>query len=892
MVDFGKYYRSYKYMQDQLKSDFTHNYIEEALKDGDEGKDSIIGKTNEKVIDMDWVVAIEETLPYIQKAIDEQRRFIKQVENVVRIEKAKKIGTDSVKHLAQHTSFIAKVEDGKVTPNKILTVEREESFAIYENRVLMTLIHKALMFVDDKYSKMKDVPNDSYNNITMNRHLELNQQKLDFSVNYVNENHETMAEDLDVEDIESLSDFDRIRRIRQGLNECLATPLMKEIAKEPQVRPPLTQTNLLKKNPNFKKAVELWNFLDTYKKQGFEIVGEEYNGKMSEENKEDVYLAMEFQHFMMSITTNSALRKMLQEKYEEENAIAEEEAMRPEKVKEMVLKAQIEAVRKEEMEIRLKEIREREKQILDLTAEIRSLKITLDQKEQQILTLKGQLSALQDELDNTKNELKETKLKLLEAQKEIERLKEEIERLVAEIAELKRKVAELESIIEEKNRIIDEQQAEIRRLQAENAQQKALIEEQKQKIEEQANIIKTQEGKIATLEKAVEKLNQELNAARAEIARKNQEIFELKDANAQLTATLESERVSHAKQVEQMNADFAEKTRIAQENFESQLSAKQKEFDDAQTAHNQYVAKLNEENANRIVEINNNHSNELAQVKGDYENRIVNINNENTAATESLKADYDGKISAMRSDYTSQISTITNNYESKISTINSDNEKNVNSINEAHAKELKAVNKAADKRVADFEKATAKKMNDTIADVKKQAKAEVHQAEKKAKEKIAEAKGENKLFKKKKEVFAAAYEAGSVGLMAMLAEKYAAEGRTDFADHLVSATAAIRAIMIAPTQKGLTLTMYTHGSAKLLKLYAGVTRYDVAIGDTVSSFGGVEGQPVFISFAGVESEVANEIAGKIKETADCKVTVSQNRRIQSTGIIGIYFCGE
>lgn len=48
MVDFSKYYRSYKYMQDMLKSDFTHNYIEEALKDGDEGKDSISGKTNEK----------------------------------------------------------------------------------------------------------------------------------------------------------------------------------------------------------------------------------------------------------------------------------------------------------------------------------------------------------------------------------------------------------------------------------------------------------------------------------------------------------------------------------------------------------------------------------------------------------------------------------------------------------------------------------------------------------------------------------------------------------------------------------------------------------------------------------------------------------------------------
>lgn len=737
MVDFSKYYRSYKYMQDMLKSDFTHNYIEEALKDGDEGKDSILGKTNEKVIDMDWVIAIEETLPYIQKAIDEQ-----------------------------------------------------ESFAIYENRVLLTLIHKALMFVDDKYSKMKDVPNDSYNNITMNRHLELNQQKLEFSVNYVNENHENMAENLDVEDIESLSDFDRIRRIRQGLNECLATPLMKEIAKEPQVKPPLTQTNLLKENPNFKKAVELWSFLDTYKKQGFELVGEEYNGKMTDENKEDVYLTMEFQHFMMSITTNPALRKMLQEKYEEENALAKEEADRPEKVKGMVLEAQIEAVRKEETEIRLKEIREREKQILDLNSEIKSLEITLDQKEQQILTLKGQISALQDELDNTKNELKETKLKLLEAQKEIERLKEETEKLTAEITELKE--------------------------------------------------------------------------------------------------TLENERESHAKQVEQMNADFAEKTRIAEENFANQLSAKQKEFDDAQTAHNEYVTKLNTDNANKIAELNTNHSNEVAQLKSDYENRIDTINKENATATANLKSDYEGQLTSMKADYTSQIK----NYEKQIADINAENAKNVKELNDNHAKEIKTITKESEKRMADFEKETTKKMNDTIADVKKKAKDEVRQAEKTAKEKIAEAKGENKLFKKKKEVFEAAYAAGSVGLMAMLAEKYASEGRTDFADHLVSATAAIRAIMIAPTPKGLTLTMYTHGSAKLLKLYAGVTRYDVAIADTVSSFGGVEGQPVFISFAGVEGEVANEIAAKIKETADCKVTVSQNRRIQSTGIIGIYFCGE
>ena len=154
MADFGRYYRAYMYMQELLQNDFTYNYITESLKDGDKGKDSLTGKTNEKVIDMDWVEAIEEALPYIQKAIDEQRRFIKQIDNVVRIELARKTGPDSVKHLSQHTNFIAKVEGDMVTPNKILVTEQEESFAIYENRVLMTLIRRALHFVDDKYSKM------------------------------------------------------------------------------------------------------------------------------------------------------------------------------------------------------------------------------------------------------------------------------------------------------------------------------------------------------------------------------------------------------------------------------------------------------------------------------------------------------------------------------------------------------------------------------------------------------------------------------------------------------------------------------------------------------------------------------------------------------------------
>ena len=92
--------------------------------------------------------------------------------------------------------------------------EQEESFAIYENRVLMTLIRRALHFVDDKYSKMKGVPNDTYTNIKVIRSAEFDDKKVDFAFNYINDSHETLADDLDVLDVSELSDFDRIRRIR------------------------------------------------------------------------------------------------------------------------------------------------------------------------------------------------------------------------------------------------------------------------------------------------------------------------------------------------------------------------------------------------------------------------------------------------------------------------------------------------------------------------------------------------------------------------------------------------------------------------------------------------------------------------------------------------------
>ena len=316
MENSDQYYRSYKYMQKHLGTDFTANYLTSNMADNDKGEDILSGKLHEKVIDMEWVTAIEDTLPYIEKAIDERRRFIIENNEVYRIDKAKIINKDSVKHLIQHTNFIDNIDErGKVTPNRVLTIEREDSFETYENRFLITLIENALAFVADKYRKMVDAPTDTFNKVEMERDLVLNNQHVTFKMEYSNEVKDAKAAEMDVKDFEKLSDFDRVRRIREKLNSFLNTDMMMALKKCIRVKPPINRTNLMTKNPNYKAGLDLFTYLGAYNKPGYEIIGRDFSGKMDKTVQEAVCISQGFQHFMITIATNPALKRMLEHSY-------------------------------------------------------------------------------------------------------------------------------------------------------------------------------------------------------------------------------------------------------------------------------------------------------------------------------------------------------------------------------------------------------------------------------------------------------------------------------------------------------------------------------------------------------------------------------------------------
>ena len=831
MADFGKYFRAYMYMQDILKNDFTYNYITEGLKDGDKGEDKLDGKTNEKVIDMEWVVAIEETLPYIQKAIDEQRRFIKQVDNLVRVELAKKIGPESVKHLSQHTNFIAKVEGDMVTPNKILTIEREESFAIYENRVLMTLIRKALHFVDDKYSKMKDVPNDSYNKISMVRHIDFNEKKVDFNLNYINESHETLADDLDVLDVSQLSDFDRIRRIRTTLNEFLNTQLIKEISKEPEVRPPLTQTNLLKKNPNFKKVVELWNFLDSYKRKGFEVVSEEYNGKMTDTVQQDVYFAMGFQHFMMSIATNPGLRSILKEQYDAENARIAEEESKPQK-----------------MEIRLREIREREKKILDLTNEIKNLKVIIDQKEQQILTLRGRVSALEDQLEEVKKELQQTKLKLMEAEKRIAELEEENQQLKDTIEELNKTIDELNQTIDTLNKKIVELNDRILVLVQENARLQTKVKEQETVIAEQKAHIAELETQVAEQLAKITALTENLEKCHAQIEEDARKITDLSDKNEKLTDTLQTERIQHKETVDKMNADFAEEKQQMNDAHLAEVKSLNHKFNDAEAEHNTYVAKLNADFAAKANETEQKHLKELADKEEAHRNELVEIKEANLKSSAANDA--------------------------------------------AHASELKKAYKSVDKKVEQAEKACEKRMKAKVAEIKKEAQAEIRKAEKKAGEKISLAKEEVKSIKDVGDLFVRDFGFGSVAVVSKYAEELAKFGKLSIADELMDAQKSVRSLCICRSKKGVMLAGYSRNGADVYKIYKKQADLEVAFSDLCSKLKSAGRLPLVITFSGVDRPFAMNFENIVRESTGKKTTVVHNKTLKADGFVAVYYSVE
>ena len=208
-----------------------------------------------------WLEIMEDTILYLDNILRNPNRFIINEEEVVKVEQAKRITVDSIKHLSKHTSYIQEIEDnGDVKPSKVLNVNKDESFNTYENRLIFTLINNMRTYLEMKEkdfvdsSSLKDDKRCEYTAAT-----KIGAEKISVNLTIASKTNFSKQEG----EKNGLSIAQRFEKLKLRVADLTNTPVYVSLAKEhvAKVIPPVKKTNLILKNTNFQHAMKLWDFL-------------------------------------------------------------------------------------------------------------------------------------------------------------------------------------------------------------------------------------------------------------------------------------------------------------------------------------------------------------------------------------------------------------------------------------------------------------------------------------------------------------------------------------------------------------------------------------------------------------------------------------------------------
>ena len=216
--------------------------------------------------DYEWLEKIEDTLPYLDNILRNPKRFIINEEEIVKVELARKVTVESVIHLTQHTNLIQDIDEkkGDVKPSKILNINKEESLDTYENRFIFTLVNNLRTFFDQRVEATGE--NSSYMDkkdlaYVANTKVGSEDVRVSLRICSLDKNiKETKPDDS------GLTYVERLKKVQVQLDGFSGTELMQTLSKlhVAPVRSPIKKTNVILKNPNFKKAEELWNYIQSF----------------------------------------------------------------------------------------------------------------------------------------------------------------------------------------------------------------------------------------------------------------------------------------------------------------------------------------------------------------------------------------------------------------------------------------------------------------------------------------------------------------------------------------------------------------------------------------------------------------------------------------------------
>lgn len=213
----------------------------------------------------EWLDKMEETIRYLDNILRNPNRFIVNEEEVVKIELARRVTVDSIKHLSRNTNLIQEIDPKteEVKPSKILNINKEESFDTYENRFIYSLIKNMTMYIGRKEKTiLEESPYRNNKNFEYQASAKVGGEKINVSLMLDSKaSDEGKSNDGDKPPIAK-----RIEKIKLQIADLTNTEVYKNLARAhvALVTSPIKKTNVILKNTNFQYAVALWNYLQSH----------------------------------------------------------------------------------------------------------------------------------------------------------------------------------------------------------------------------------------------------------------------------------------------------------------------------------------------------------------------------------------------------------------------------------------------------------------------------------------------------------------------------------------------------------------------------------------------------------------------------------------------------
>lgn len=240
-----------------------------------------------RAVDEIWVRAVEDCVTSLDTLIRLPNHFISETEEVLPIELTKRINGRSVVHLAQHTDYLSKGDDGEYTPTKMLNIFREDSLLTYENKFLNTLINRLYIFVNRRYRvALERGANEKLKTFEFENDFTHGEGrgKIKISVEYSESNDEEVKNVLLGTGL-----WKRVERLNDVVTGYLNSSFARAMDKN-FVRPPIMRTNAIVKNKYFRECLALWEFIESYNDAGYGITVDERNLELSDDYVKQSYL--------------------------------------------------------------------------------------------------------------------------------------------------------------------------------------------------------------------------------------------------------------------------------------------------------------------------------------------------------------------------------------------------------------------------------------------------------------------------------------------------------------------------------------------------------------------------------------------------------------------------